>query len=146
FPFRKLGIGLAGRLQRRLRLDRHEGVQPRLPLRDAMQTGPRHLLRGHLLGCDRLGDRGQRHQGRLGAHDDALAVCTSRKVAGSRSNGNVPDTGSKPSKAGPIELPIRAATSASTGTPPASAMALMSLGLGLVMPRFSVLFFPPIST
>src|ERR1700756_4464738 len=34
---------------------------------------------------------------------------------------------------------MRAAASASTGTPPASAMALMSLGVGLVMPRLSLL-------
>src|SRR6185312_7104013 len=84
---------------------------------------------------------GQRHQGRLVAHDDAFPVCTSRKVAGSRSNGNVPDTGSKPSKAGPIEPAMRLAASASTGTPPASAMALMSFALGLVMPRFSRFLF-----
>ena len=56
---------------------------------------------------DRLGDRGQRHQCGLGAHRDTFAVCASRKLAGSRSNGNVPAIGAKPSKAGPIELAIR---------------------------------------
>ena len=34
-------------------------------------------------------------------------VWASRKVAGSRSNGRVPEIGAKPSKAGPIEPAIR---------------------------------------
>src|SRR5712675_1830458 len=39
----------------------------------------------------------------------------------------------KPSKAGPMELAMRAATSALTGKPATSAIALISLGLGFVM-------------
>src|SRR5262249_28377012 len=134
----ELGIGFAGRPQRRFLFDRHEGVEPRLPLRDPVKTRLHKLARGNLLCRNRLCDCSQRHQGRLGAHDDTFATCTSRKLAGSKSNGRVPETGSKPSKAGPIELAIRVATSASTATPPASATALMSFGVGLVMPRLSL--------
>src|ERR1700690_3370619 len=104
-----------------------------LPSRDPVETGLRHLARGDVLVRDRFGDRGQRHQGRLGAHLAALAVCTTTKVEGSRSNGSVPATAAKPSKAGPMELAMRAATSASTGTPATSAIALISFGVGLVV-------------
>ena len=64
----KLGVGGLGRLQRGLRLDRHEGVEMRLPLRDAMQQRARHLVRGELLHRDRTRDLGERHQCGLGAH------------------------------------------------------------------------------
>src|SRR5581483_4392006 len=121
--------------QRALRLDRHEGVELRLPLRDPMQAGARNLVRGDLLVRDRLRDRGQRHQGRLGAHRETFTVCASRKLAGSRSNGRVPLIGAKPSNAGPIELAMRSATAASTGTPATSATALISFALGVVMSR-----------
>src|ERR1700704_5335003 len=93
-------------------------------------------MRRQFLFGDRLGDRGKRHQGRFGAHGKTFAVCTSRKLAGSRSNGKVPATGAKPSKAGPMELAMRAATSASTGTPAISVIALISFAVGVVMPRW----------
>src|SRR5277367_4975094 len=131
----KRGVGGIGRLQRGFRLDRHERVEAGLPLRDPVQAGPRHLMRRQALFGDRPGDRDQRHQGWLTAHCDTFAPCASRKLAGSRSNGSVPATGAKPSNAGPMELAMRAATSASTGTPAASAIALVSLGLGRVMTR-----------
>src|SRR5437016_14229700 len=98
-----------------------------------MQTGSHHLARRNLLFGDRLCDRDKRHQGRLGAHFDTFAVCTSRKLAGSRSNGKVPATGAKPSNAGPIELAIRSAISGVAGTPATSVIALTSLGVGFVM-------------
>src|SRR5438132_3795585 len=130
----KRSVGRLSRLQRGFRFDRHESVEARLPLRDPLQTGPCHLLRRQALLGDRFGDGHQRHQGRLGAHFGTFAACTSRKPAGSRSNGSVPAMGAKPSNAGPMEVAMRVATSASTGTPAASAIALIALGLGLVMP------------
>src|SRR5205807_4852762 len=84
---------------------------------------------------NRPGDRRQRHQGGPGVHVDTFAACTSRKLAGSRSNGSVPAIGANPSNAGPMELAMRVATSASIGTPAASAIALIAFGLGLVMPH-----------
>src|SRR6202011_6326491 len=89
-----------------------------------------------------------RHQGRFGtglvdvhfaAFSGVLAPCTRRNVAGSRSNGSVPATGANPSNAGPMELAMRVATSALTGTPATSAIALISLGVGLVMRYLSPL-------
>src|SRR5207302_9609757 len=84
------------------------------------------------------------HQGRFSfhlvdVHFAVLAACTRRNVAGSRSKGSVPATGAKPSNAGPMELAMRVATSALTGTPATSAIALISLGVGLVMRRLSPL-------
>src|SRR4029079_2098976 len=87
----------------------------------------------NLLVRDRLCDRGQRHQGRLGLHRAAFSVCTRTKVAGSRSNGSVPAMTAKASNTGPMELAIRVATSGSTTTPAISAVALASLAVGLVM-------------
>src|SRR3989440_2139274 len=135
----KRSVGRLGRLQRGFRFDRHERVEARLPLRDPVQTGPCHLLRRKALLGDRLGDARQRQQGRLGVHFDTLAASTSRRPARSRSNGRGPAMGAKPSNAGPMELAMRVATSASTGTPAASAIALISLGLGLVMRPLSPL-------
>ncbi|MGY4604668.1 hypothetical protein ACVW16_003080 [Bradyrhizobium sp. USDA 4474] len=73
----KLGIGGIGRLQRGFGLDRHEGVEMRLPLRDAMQQRACDLMRGDLLHRDRTRDLGERHQGRLSAHFDTFRVCAS---------------------------------------------------------------------
>src|SRR5450631_203646 len=88
---------------------------------------------------DRLRDLGQRQQCRLGAHFETFAVCMTRKLAGSRSNGSVPAIAAKPSNAGPMEWAMRAAASASTGTPATSAIALISLGVGFVMRRLLLL-------
>src|SRR6202011_4462508 len=83
-----------------------------------------------------------RHQGRFGtglvdvhfaAFSGVLAPCARRNVAGSRSNGSVPAIAANPSNAGPMELAMRVATSALTGTPATSVIALISVGLGLVM-------------
>src|SRR3984957_3880253 len=128
-------VGFIGRFQRGFRLERHERIETGLPLGDAMQAGTRHLMRRQLLRGDRLRDLGQRHQGRLIAHFTTFMACASRKLAGSRSNGSVPAIASNPSNAGPIEPAMRVATSASTGTPPTSAIAFTSFGLGLVMLR-----------
>src|SRR5437764_7582634 len=128
-------VGRLGRLQRGFRFDRHESVEARLPLRDPLQTRLRHLMGGQALVGNRPGDRRQRHQGGPGVHVDTFAACTSRKLAGSRSNGSVPAIGANPSNAGPMELAMRVATSASIGTPAASAIALIAFGLGLVMPH-----------
>src|SRR5215469_5496520 len=126
-------VGLAGCLQRLFGFDRHEGIELRLPLRDAMQAGARHFVRGELLAGDRLRDGGQAHQGGLGAHFTTCAVCIRRWDAGSRSNGSVPAIAAKPSKAGPIELDTRSATSALIGTPATSAIAMICFRLGLLM-------------
>src|SRR6266478_1489593 len=56
-----------------------------------------------------------------------------RNEAGSRSNGRVPAIAAKPSNAGPIELATRSVAAASKGMPATSAIALISLGLGLFM-------------
>src|SRR6185436_12265202 len=117
-------------------------VDARLPLRDPVETGLRHFARGEFLGRDRLGDRHQRHQGRLATHFDTFARCTRRKLAGSRSIGSVPATGAKPSKAGPMELAMRSATSLSAGTPATSVIALTCLASGLVMRRLLPCYFP----
>src|SRR5258707_12751941 len=106
------------------------------------------MRRQFLLG-DRFGDRDKRHQGQFGAHVETFALCTSKKLAGSRSNGSVPSTGAKPAKAGPMELAMRAATSASTGTPATSVIALISFAVGVVMPGllpcwFLYWFFGPV--
>src|SRR6516165_9811189 len=129
----KRSVGLIRRLQRSFGLDRHEGVDMRLPARDPLQARARHLTRRQAPLGDRFGDRSQRHQRGFAAHGETFISCTSRKLAGSRSNGMVPATAAKPSKAGPIELAIRSATSASTPTPAMPAIAATSLGLGFVM-------------
>src|ERR1700688_974267 len=147
FPSAPSAAATARRAQRFVALDRHESVEARLPLRDAVETGLRHLARRKALPGDRACDLGQRQQCGFGGclvnvHFAALmgvTACTSRKVAGSRSNGSVPATGAKPSNAGPMELAMRAATSALTGTPATSAIALISLGLGLVMRHWLLL-------
>jgi hypothetical protein len=136
--FRQRRVGSIGGRQRLLRFDRHEGVETGLPLRDPIETGLRRLPRREAPLGDRLRDRRQRHQGRFSAHlvdvhFAVLTACTRRNVAGSRSNGSVPAIGAKPSNAGPIEWAMRVATSVLTGTPATSAIALISLGLGLVM-------------
>src|SRR5258708_6713297 len=95
------------------------GLQPRPP-----SPTTRRRRRDALVGdCLRHGR--QRHQGRFGPHRVALAVCTTTKVEGSRSNGSVPAIGAKLSNAGPMELAMRAAISASTGTPATLAMAII---------------------
>src|SRR5258708_8473041 len=105
----------------------------RLPLFYSFKTGLRRLARRQTLIRNRLRDLGQRQQCRFRAHFETFAICTTRKVAGSRSNGNVPATGAKPSKAGPMELATRVATSMLTGTPATAATALISLAAGLVI-------------
>ena len=101
-------IGGIGRLQRRFGFDRHEGIETRLPLRDPVEAGLRHLARGDALVA--------RSPSRPRSATSGPARCSfrnlrgsapDRKVAGSRSNGSVPAIGAKPSKAGPIELAMR---------------------------------------
>src|SRR5271168_5061249 len=126
-------VSSVGRLECLIRFDRHEGIQMRLPFRDPVETGLRHLARGNALVRDRACDRGQRHQGRFDAHRTTLPVCTTKNVDGSRSNGSVPAIAAKPSNAGPMELAMRVATSVSTGTPAALAMAWISFAVRLVI-------------
>ena len=81
--FGERGVGGIGRLQRRLRLDRHEGVETRLPLRDAMQAARASPHARTAASCAIAArDLGQRHQGRFGAHFDTFSVCASRKRRG----------------------------------------------------------------
>src|ERR1700722_8071240 len=129
----EIGVDGIGGRQGGFGLDRHERIEAGLPLRDPVETGLRRLARRDLLMRDRPGDRGQRHQGRFSGHFEAFPACTATNVAGSRSNGSVPAMAAKPSKAGPMELAMRVATSALTGTPATAAIALISLGVGLVM-------------
>src|SRR3954447_21253581 len=134
FAICKRLIRHVGRRKRRFGLDRHERIEAGLPLGDALQARLRDLARRQPLLRDRLRDGGQRQQCRFAAHCfDAFGSCTRRKVAGSRSNGSVPATGAKPSNAGPMELAMRVATSALTGSPATSAIALISLAVGLVI-------------
>src|SRR5215831_5086390 len=119
--------------QRCFSLDRHKGVETGLPLCNAMQTVARHLTRGQALCGDRICDLRQRHQGGIEAHWLASKACASKKLAGSRSKGNVPETAAKPSKAGPMEWTMRSATSVSTGAPATSVTDFISFALGLVM-------------
>src|SRR3954469_1261204 len=128
-------VGGGGRFQRLLLFQRHEGVELRLPFPDPLQTGLDHFARRHALVGERLDNRGKRQQSRCAAHLVTLVFCTTRKVAGSRSNGSVPAIGARPSKAGPMELAILSATLLSTGSPVTSAIALISFPVGLVMPR-----------
>src|SRR5260370_35190953 len=119
-------------------------MEARLPLRDPLETGLRCLARGDAILRDRLRDRRQRHQSRLGtrvvdvhfaAFSGVLAPCTRRNVAGSRSNGSVPATGENPSNAGPMELAMRAPTSGLTGTPVPAATAWIPSAVGLAVAR-----------
>jgi hypothetical protein len=52
--FRQRRVGGIGRGQRLLRFDRHECIEARLPVRDAVEAGLRHLARRHALLRNRL--------------------------------------------------------------------------------------------
>jgi hypothetical protein len=52
---RRIGSVRGG--ERRVPLDRHEGVEARLPLRDPVETGLGDLARGKFLRRDRFRDR-----------------------------------------------------------------------------------------
>src|SRR5215208_5739489 len=133
FPLCQCRIGGVGSGQSCFRFDRHECIEMRLPFRNPLEAGLRHLTRRETFLRDRIRDRAQRQQCRFRAHLRAWGTWTRRKVAGSRSNGSVPATAAKPSNAGPMELAIRVATSALTGTPATSATALISFAVGLVI-------------
>src|SRR5450755_3413060 len=120
---RQRRIGVIGSRKRCFGFDRHEGVDTWLPFRNPVEAGLCRLARGDALLRDRLCNPGQRQQCGFGAHFGAFAARTSKKLAGSRSNGSVPAMGAKPSNAGPMELAIRSATSGLTGTPVTSAIA-----------------------
>ena len=137
-PFAERRVGGVGRRQRLLRLDRHEGIEARLPLRDPIETGLRRLARRQPLPA--------RSPARPTSATSRPARCSSgglsrrrrparrRNVAGSRSNGSVPAIGRKAfERRADANWRCARRPRHSTGTPATSAIALISLGVGLVM-------------
>ena len=130
------GIGGIRRGERFVRLDRHEGVEARLPLRDPVEAGLRHLARGDFLrrrspsrptsATSRPVRCSFRHL-RVLHQQKARGLEIERQGAGDRRKA----VEGRPDGIGDARRRLRCPT----GTPATSVIALTSLASGLVMLR-----------